>query len=82
MSVDLIDALGLRERRKLETRRALVSVTLGLFAERGLQYCDGARRDVDRLRLQQARAVHLCGLSWVGAGGGALFRQLLANGSA
>ena len=37
MSVDLIDALGLRERKKLETRRALVSVTLELFTELGLK---------------------------------------------
>lgn len=74
MSVDLIDALGLRERKKLETRLALVSVTLELFAERA-SYHDGARRNVDRLRLHEASAVHLCGLSWVGAGEGSRSRS-------
>ena len=67
MSVDLIDAVGLRERKKLETRRALVSVTLELFAERGLNTTTVRGETLTASASNEARAVHLCGRS--GSGG-------------
>ena len=77
MSVDPIDALGLRERKKLETRRALVSVTLELFAERGLNTTTVRAETLTASASHEARAVHLCGLSWVGAGEGCRFANSL-----
>ena len=70
MSVDLNDALGLRERKKLETRRALVSVTLELSAERGLNTTTVRAETLTASASNEARAVHLRGLSWGGAGEG------------
>ena len=66
MSVDLNDALGLRERKKLETRRALVSVTLELFAERRLNTTTVRAETLTASASNEASAVHLSGLSWVG----------------
>ena len=75
--MDLIDALGLRERKNLETRRALVSVTLELFAERGLNTMTVRAEKLTASASNEARTVHLCGLSWVGAGEGCRFASSL-----